>query len=62
MFQAWPVKIMTMAAASMPTLEPGKRATSERTSPGMKPSTGTLCSTSSSGTSTRSASASRAAQ
>jgi len=62
MFQAWPVKIITTAASSRPTLVIGNRATNASTTPGMKPSTGMLCRMSSSGTSTFSARRSLAAQ
>ena len=62
MFHAWPVKIITTAASSRPRLLCGNRATSARTRPGMKPSTGMLCRMSSSGTSTVSARRSFAAQ
>ncbi len=55
MFHAWPVKIISTAASSRPTLLRGNAATSASTRPGMKPSTGMLCRTSSSGTRMRSA-------
>ncbi len=62
MFQTWPVKIIRIAASSSPMLLCGKSATRASTSPGMNPSTGMLCRMSSSGTSTRSARWSLAAQ
>ncbi len=62
MFQAWPVKIMITEASSSPTLLCGKSATSARTRPGMKPSTGMLWRMSSAGMRTRSATWSWAAQ
>ncbi len=62
MFHAWPVKIISTAASSRPMLLRGNSATSAMTRPGMKPSTGMLCRMSSSGTSTRAARASFAAQ
>ncbi len=50
MFQAWLVKIAKMAAPSAPSVEPGKRPRKKVTVKERKPSTGTDCSTSSSGT------------
>ena len=62
MFQAWPVKIMMIAASSSPRLLWGNSATRASTSPGMKPSTGMLWRMSRMGISSRSARASLAAQ
>ena len=55
MFQAWLVKIAKIAAHSAPSVEPGNSAEEKSHREGQKPRIGTDCSTSSSGTRTRSA-------